>query len=104
MHPHPQCVDGEDEVDCFDQYLERGFVSLSADYVCQSPYHNDESPSPTVNILAVSCDGIPECWKGVDEEGCNLNNSQYAIGTYWISHNNKLFFYETLKSIRWLLP
>ena len=73
-------MDGEDEVGCFDQYVERGFVSQSADYVCQSPYHNDGSSTPTVRIVAVSCDGIPECWQGVDEEGCNLSTTQYTAG------------------------
>ena len=50
MHPHPLCADGEDEIGCFDQYIDRGFVPSSADYVCQSPYHNDETKTPTVNI------------------------------------------------------
>ena len=81
MHPHPQCSDGEDEIGCFDQYVKRGYISSSADYVCQSPYHNDGSRTPTINILAVRCDGISECWQGADEEGCNMNGFQYTTGS-----------------------
>ena len=92
MHPHPKCVNGEDEDDCLDLYIERGFVSPSADYVCQSPYHNDGSPSPTVNIVSVSCDGITECWKGADEEGCNLSTTQYATGNFIVC---KAVFFST---------
>ena len=73
MHPHPQCSDGEDEIGCFD-------ISSSADYVCQSPHHNDGSRTPTINILAVRCDGISECWQGADEKGCNMNEFQYTTG------------------------
>ena len=81
MHPHPQCVDGEDELDCFDSYIERGFVSNSADFVCQSPYHNDgQNKTATIYILATACDGVIECWQGADEDGCNLNVLQFTIG------------------------
>ena len=81
MHPNPHCADGEDEIGCFEQYIDRGFVPETADFACQSPFHNDgENKTATVTILAVRCDGISECWKGLDEEGCNLNGIQYTVG------------------------
>ena len=80
MHPHPACVDGEDELDCFDQYIERGFVHKSVDFVCQSPYHNDgQNKTPVIMILSTACDGKSECWQGADEQGCNLNGIQFSI-------------------------
>ena len=83
MHPHPQCKDGEDEAQCFDQYIERGFASPSADFVCQSPYHNDgQNKTPSILILATACDGNPECWQGADEQSCNMNEIQYTIGMF----------------------
>ena len=88
MHPHPECADGEDEIGCFEQYIERGFVSSSADYVCQSPYHNDGSKTPRVNILAVRCDGVSECWQGADEEGCNINGLHYMTGSICFKFQN----------------
>ena len=81
MHPHPNCTNGEDEVDCFDEYIAKKFVSRSADFICQSPYHNDgQNTTPTIHIIATACDGFHECWNGVDEKGCNLNGTQYTIG------------------------
>ena len=81
MHPHPACEDGEDEEDCFDQYIERGFVKNSVDFVCQSPYHNaGQNKTPVTLILSTACDGNYECWQGADELGCNLNGIQYLIG------------------------
>ena len=80
MHPHPACVDGEDELDCFDKYIERGFVHKSVDFVCQSPYHNDgQNKTPVIMILSTACDGKTECWQGADEQGCNLNGIQFLI-------------------------
>ena len=29
MHPHPNCTNGEDERDCYEEYIERKFVSQS---------------------------------------------------------------------------
>ena len=29
MHPHPNCTNGEDERDCYEEYIERKFVSPS---------------------------------------------------------------------------
>ena len=89
----------EDEEECFDEYKLKGLVSKSANLICQSPIHNIESPSiwslafnftawninnhyleyynftiiPSgiiVQILATYCDGLPECWNGIDEENC----------------------------------
>ena len=81
MHPHSDCTDGEDELDCFDEYIEKGLVSKSADIICQSPFHNDgQTMTPTVQILATACDGNPECWQDADELNCNMNGFQYTTG------------------------
>ena len=81
MHPHPNCTNGEDEIGCLDKYVEKGLVSKSANFICQSPYHNDgQNVTPTVQIMATACDGNPECWLSADEEGCNLNATTYVIG------------------------
>ena len=77
MRPHPACIDGEDEVGCFEQYIERGFVSKSANYICQSPYHN--ATEPIIEILATACDGNPECFKETDEQGCSFKWTVYFM-------------------------
>ena len=91
----------EDEENCFAEYKWKGLVAKSANLICQSPFHNIDSPSiktlafnftawnidlsmdyynftaiPSgiiVQILATHCNGILECWKGKDEENCGSN-------------------------------
>ena len=93
LHPHPSCLYGEDEEDCFQDYKRKGLVSQSAHFSCTSPIHNIDSPpilstvfdysigkfkydvtiisqGATVGIQAIKCDGILQCFKGIDEFGC----------------------------------
>ena len=67
---HPQCLEGEDEENCEEEYKRKGFAKDTATFKCQSPHHNDDSSTPTVFIWAVRCDGVSECWRGVDEVDC----------------------------------
>ena len=67
---HPQCSEGEDEMNCEEEYRRKGYIKDAAIFPCQSPHHNQDSSTPTVFIWAVRCDGFSECWKGEDEAGC----------------------------------
>lgn len=110
MHPNPACLykneDGdiiaEDEESCIEtgEYKFKGVIKESANFVCQSKFHNERSEavistvfgiddndhyywynrtvinsSTIVNILATRCDGIIECLDGQDEKGCGLGLS-----------------------------
>lgn len=57
------------DIPCYHTYICQIFVFVIY-FRCQSPHHNEESNTTTVWILAVPCDGREECYKGVDEEGC----------------------------------
>ena len=99
MHPHSECIydkDGvmvaEDEEGCFDEYKRKGLVAKTANMICSSPDHNAMSPAvisniydsgplsnvtvipggTTVPIPVVRCDGIYNCWGGIDEEFCGF--------------------------------
>ena len=80
---HPQCdpVTGLDppvsldEQECDEEY-KRKFPELfpsEATLRCQSPHHNEDSVRDKLSkgvvwIKAVPQDGVPECWRGVDED------------------------------------
>ena len=97
LHPHSECIyekDGvkvaEDEEGCFDEYERKGLVAKTAYVICSSPDHNIMSPAvssttyplpfaynynvtvipsgTTVQIPGVKCDGISNCWDGIDEK------------------------------------
>ena len=75
----------EDEEGCFEEYKRKGLVDKSAFFECPSLAHNSMSPaifatvwSPidkgtVVYIQSTKCDGVPECWNGIDEENCGFN-------------------------------
>ena len=59
LHPHPDCIyekDGvrvaEDEEGCFTEYKRKGLIQKSANFVCQSRAHNQQS-EPILSNVAV---------------------------------------------------
>ena len=114
LHPNPQCIyekDGvmvaEDEEGCFEEYKRKGLVAKTANIICSSPDHNTMSPAvplyiydeyilvdsfnvtviprgTTVHIQGVRCDGISDCWDGIDEQSCGFNSYQIVgIGKHF---------------------
>ena len=62
---HPQCSDGEDEMDCIQAYRQNNLLPAEASFPCKSPHYPN-----MVDILAVRCDSISECYGNLDEEDC----------------------------------
>ena len=92
MHPHPDCLyeneDGEmvaeDEEGCMEEYKRKGLVTRSANFKCQSPIHNCNSPAISriglkygikIDILGTRCNGLDECWNSIDEDNCGFDTS-----------------------------
>ena len=72
---HPDCDDASDEKSCEEKNPLGGFR-------CPSPHHNKENNdtfTPWVTIFATRCDLNPECWGGVDEQGCNNDWAVYCV-------------------------
>ena len=63
---HPQCPDGEDEVltRCHEKYIENQIIEPYASYRCASLFYQN------MEIFAVPCNGIIECFDHSDEIGC----------------------------------
>ena len=85
---HPVCDNGEDEVDCFEEYKEKGLTPKDATQQCQSIDHNEESVKANLSLAivmieAVPCDGNPTCWKNADESFCDND-----LLTIWIPGRN----------------
>ena len=120
LHPHSECIyekDGimvaEDEEGCFDEYKRKNLVAKTTNIICSSPDHNTMSPAvthyddylklnftaisrgTTVQIPGVRCDGIFDCWGGIDEEFCGLNSFQ-TIGV-----GKKFKHLEAMKGLLW---
>ena len=93
----------EDEEGCLKEYKVNGLIDTSANLECDSPVHNKDSAAivinstvvnfdssfeenvivieagTTVQIQAVKCSGISECWKGVDELDCGFSTFETMI-------------------------
>ena len=61
LHPHPDCIyekDGvlvaEDEEECFNEYKRKLLAERSANFICQSPFHNQESKAILSNV-GITC-------------------------------------------------
>ena len=59
LHPHPDCIYekygvrvAEDEEGCFTEYKRKGLLQDSANFICQSPFHNKHS-KPVLSTVAV---------------------------------------------------
>ena len=62
---HPTCSDAEDEKNCLEMYKKRSFIPPEASFPCKSLDYPD-----MVEILAVRCNSVKECFEGLDEEDC----------------------------------
>ena len=62
-------------MNCQYRYREKKLVSSEATFKCVStifyPGNNVTVNSIIVNIEAVRCDKVVECWEGADEKDCN---------------------------------
>ena len=59
LHPHPDCIyekDGvrvaEDEEGCFDEYKRKGLIQESANFICKSQIHNEQTKA-VLSIVSV---------------------------------------------------
>ena len=77
---HPSCDGGEDEEDCEALYRQRGLISESALYSCQSPHYNDGGHTSNVSILSTRCNNVPECYLGEDELNCHNDHLYTGLG------------------------
>ena len=105
LHPHPACVYNnsetgkmvaEDEEGCLKEYKANSLIETIANLKCVSAIHNEDSTNAKgtpVIIQAVKCDGISECWRGVDED-CGFSTSETMIV------GNLCFFLLLLFSLR----
>ena len=70
---HPQCDQGEDEFQCLRQYQENKMTPEHATFRCKSIMY------PELETYAIACDGFPECFGNIDENGCDSNKSSKIV-------------------------
>ena len=111
----------EDEEGCSDEYNRKGLVAKTANVICFSPDHNTMSPAvisniydsdhppyniksnvtviprgTIVEITGIKCDGISNCWDGIDEKlFCGFTPFQ----TVGIGKQFKII--ETMRGLLW---
>ena len=90
MVPHPLCRDGEDERQCKAEYQRKKLILDYADFECESPHHNNETNTATVTIYTTACDGITECFRGIDEQNCEVQMPSYYIFSKFDEQNKFL--------------
>ena len=100
----------EDEEGCFDEYKRKNLVSKIINVICSNGSHDHNTMSPavmtttydwvndeyidvivipkgtTVQIPGIRCDGIYNCWDGIDEEFCGFT----PFHTVGIGNNSKI--------------
>ena len=81
---HPACDEGEDELNCEEEYKRKRLIPKEAIYPCQSPHYNEASVAANksnaiVRIHAVPCDGKEECWGEADEKWCKTEWLSYFL-------------------------
>ena len=79
MVPHPLCKDGEDEMQCKQEYIKKRRTYEYANFACESPHHNIDSNTASVTIYATACDGFAECFKDIDELNCEVAIPNYIL-------------------------
>ena len=107
----------EDEEGCLQKYRDNGLTDASANLECDSPVHNKDSAAilstvynfdtwnyeenaiviekgTTVQIQAVKCNGISECWKGVDEADCGFSTfeTMFYGNLYFLNFDFKFMY------------
>ena len=82
---YPQCMGGQDELECEEVYLEKEIFTKDQTFPCPNPYYNITLPDGRIEKRfthrAIRCNADPECWGGEDEKGCNVVEitAQYVI-------------------------
>ena len=73
---HPQCLHGEDEIGCKDDYVRKGIFKPSETFECDDPNYliiNLDNSNWTIKTQrAFRCDGRATCPNGEDEENCKI--------------------------------
>ena len=65
---YSNCDDSSDEDNCKDEYRDKQIISRLADFECTSPIYGEKV---NISSWAVKCDGVSECWEGLDESDCH---------------------------------
>lgn len=70
---YAQCLGAEDEEKCEEEYLLRGIFTPNDRHICKSPYLETNKTGITGKFFpmrAIRCDGVSQCPRGDDEDGC----------------------------------
>ena len=65
---YSNCDDSSDEENCKEEYKDKKLIPRPAEYKCTSPIYGEKV---NISTWAVKCDGVSECWEGLDESDCH---------------------------------